>query len=109
VTEPKGFVFRAPAPPVRARTLRQFVTTLETHPADTMQGYLQRGDFSRWIGDVFGDHALAAEIRGQEARYVSGADGDTIPEIVSAIRGRYDLTIDDEEAPRVDAGAPRAA
>jgi hydroxymethylpyrimidine pyrophosphatase-like HAD family hydrolase len=109
VTEPKGFVFRAPAPPVRARTLRQFVTTLETHPADTMQGYLQRGDFSRWIGDVFGDRALAAEIRRQEARYASGADGDTIPEIVSAIRGRYDLTIDDEEAPRVDAGASRAA
>ena len=109
VTERKGFVFGAPGPSARARTLREFVTILEAHSADTMQAYLRRGDFSRWIGDVFGDHALAAEIRGQESRYVSGADGDTIPEIVSAIRGRYDLTTDDEEERRVEAVSPRAA
>jgi hypothetical protein len=58
---------------------------------------------------VFGDRALAAEIREQEARYVSGVDGDTIPEIVSAIRGRYDLTTEDEEGPRVEAASARAA
>jgi hypothetical protein len=103
VTEQKGFVFSAPAPSARARTLRQFVTVLEAYPAATMKGYLERGDFSRWIGDVFGDHALAAEIREQESRSVSGANGDTIPEIISAIRGRYDLTTDDGEEPRVDA------
>ena len=109
VTEQKGFVFGAPAPSARARTLREFVTILEAHPARAMKAYLQRGDFSRWIADVFGDRALAAEIREQEARYVTGVDGDTIPEIVSAIRGRYDLTSDDEEGPCADTASARAA
>jgi hypothetical protein len=109
VTEQKEFVFGPPVPPARARTLREFVTILETHRAGVMKGYLQRRDFSRWIGDVFGDRALAAEIRLQETRYVSGIDGDAIPEIISAIRGRYDLTTDDEEGPRVDAAGARAA
>jgi hydroxymethylpyrimidine pyrophosphatase-like HAD family hydrolase len=109
VTEQRGFVFGAPAPSARARTLREFVTILERPPIEAVQGYLQRGDFSRWIGEVFGDRALAAEIREQEQRYVSGADGDTVPEIVRAIRGRYDLTVDDEEELRVDAVPERAA
>ncbi|HVG71828.1 MAG TPA: HAD hydrolase family protein [Vicinamibacterales bacterium] len=108
VTEQKGFLFTAPAPATRARTLREFVTVLEAQPVDRLKGHLERGDFSRWIGEVFGDRALAVEIGGQERRFVSGIDGDTIPEIVSAIRGRYDLTDDDEEGPRVDADA-RAA
>lgn len=107
VTEQKGFVFTAPASPARARTLREFVTVLETQPIDRLKGHLQRGDFSRWIGEVFGDRALAAEIREQEQRFVNSVDGNTVPEIVSAIRGRYDLT-DDEEA-RVEAAGTRAA
>ena len=109
VTQQKGFVFTAPGPAVRALTLREFVTILETSAAARMQPYLQRGDFSRWIGDVFGDRALAADIRTPEQRYVSGADGDALPEIVSAIRGRYDLTTDEEEELRVDAAPVRAA
>jgi hydroxymethylpyrimidine pyrophosphatase-like HAD family hydrolase len=107
VTEQKGFVFTAPAPPARARTLREFVTVLEMQPAHRLKGHLQRNDFSRWLSDVFGDRALAAEIGEQEQRYMRGVDGDTIPEIVSAIRGRYDLT-DDEEVPRA-ATVARAA
>ena len=109
VTEQKAFVFGHGAIE-RARTLREFVAALEPQPAAALRGYLQRGDFSRWIGDVFGDRALAAEIREQEQRYISGVDVDTIPEIVSAIRGRYDLTANDEEELRVDAAPPvRAA
>ncbi|HET9193910.1 MAG TPA: HAD hydrolase family protein [Vicinamibacterales bacterium] len=108
VTEQKGFLFTAPAPPARARTLREFVAVLEAQPVDRLKGHLQRSDFSRWIGEVFGDRALAAEIGEQEQRFVSGIDRDTIPEIVSAIRGRYDLT-DDEEGPRAEAVSTRAA
>jgi hydroxymethylpyrimidine pyrophosphatase-like HAD family hydrolase len=109
VTEQKAFLFTTPGLPTRARTLREFVTILESRSAASLGGYLQRGDFSRWIGDVFGDRALAAEIHQQETRYVGGADPDTLPEIVSAIRGRYDLTTDDEEGPPGDVPSARAA
>ena len=108
VTEQNAFVFDGDGSPERARTLREFVAALEAHPVPALRGYLQRGDFSRWIGQVFGDRALAAEIAAQEQCYVSGADGDTILEIVSAIRGRYDLTSDEEEL-RVEAAPERAA
>jgi hypothetical protein len=108
VTEHKGFMFTAPAPPARARTLREFVMVLETQPVDRLKGHLERSDFSRWIGEVFGDRALAAEIGEQERRFVNAIDADSITEIVSAIRGRYDLTDDDDDGPRVEADA-RAA
>ena len=109
VTEQKGFVFAAPGLSARARTLREFVTLLESQSAGNLDGYLRRGDFSRWIGDVFGDRALAAEIREQETRYAGGINADTLPEIVGAIRGRYDLTADAEEGPPRDAPTVRAA
>lgn len=64
--------------------------------------YLRRRDFSRWIDDVFGDHALAEEIRVQEQRYGRGERRDTLATIVAAIRSRYDLTEDDD--PDAEAG-----
>ena len=97
VTEGRSFVFAANGRPAfRARTLRQFVETVEHTDIKNADGYLRRGDFSRWIGDVFGDHALAHDLRLQEQRYVAGEDRDTLPEIAAAVRSRYDLT--DEEA-----------
>ena len=93
VTEGRAFHFAANgATPHRARTLRQFVDALEHASPDVFDGYLQRGDFSRWIADVFGDYALSDELREQEWRYQAGHDANTLPEIVSAIRARYDLT-----------------
>ena len=94
VTEQKAFVFGGVGPVVRARTLRQFVEVLEQQSSAALAEYLHRRDLSRWIGDVFGDRALAAEIREQERRFTSGLDGDTIPEIIDAVRGRYDLSSD---------------
>jgi hydroxymethylpyrimidine pyrophosphatase-like HAD family hydrolase len=93
VTESRAFVFAANGHTAhRARTLRQFVGAVESTDVKTADGYLRRGDFSRWIGDVFGDHALAEELRAQEQRYSRGQDHDTLPEIAEAIRSRYDLT-----------------
>jgi hypothetical protein len=96
VTESRAFQFGANGgPPRRVRTLRQFVDTLEGAAPASLAGYVRRGDFSRWIADVFGDNALADELRVEEQRFRSSVDTDVVPEIIGAIRGRYDLTEDD--------------
>jgi hypothetical protein len=82
----------------RIRTLRQFVSELESSPKALLDGYINRSDFSRWIGDVFGDRALADELRELEARYRSGSRQETLAEMANAVRGRYDLSDDDLEA-----------
>jgi hydroxymethylpyrimidine pyrophosphatase-like HAD family hydrolase len=93
VTEHRAFVFAAtgPASAHRARTLRQFVNVLEQAPAASLEGHLRRGDFSRWIADVFGDYPLAAELRKVEERHRAGASADTVHDIAAAIRARYDV------------------
>jgi hypothetical protein len=102
VTEGRAFVFSTGGQPPhpKARTLRDFVQELEGRPVESLDGYLRRGDFSRWIGDVFGDHALAAELRALEAEYQQGLDEDATADIANAIRGRYDLT-EEEDATAV--------
>jgi hypothetical protein len=93
VTDHRAFVFVADGQtsPYRVRTLREFVSALEHAPASRLDGYVRRGDFSRWIGDVFGDHSLAADIRALEQRHRSRASPETLPEIAAAVRERYDL------------------
>ena len=102
VSEGRAFVFsEGPAAGRRARTLRQFVTFVEHATSAAFDGHLRRRDFSRWIGDVFGDHALASDLRTHEERYRRGDDPEIVPEIVAAIRGRYDLTDDGHPFPDV--------
>jgi hypothetical protein len=72
----------------RLRTLRQFVTHLEQAPRSAVEPYMRRGDFSRWIKDVFGDHALATELRMIE---MQPAGPGTVAAMVDAVRSRYDL------------------
>ena len=84
-------------PEHRIRTLRQFVSALETRSARSLEGYIIRGDFSRWVGDVFGDQALAAEIRTLERRHRAASSVETLPKMANAVRGRYDLADDDAE------------
>lgn len=96
VTESRAFQFGANGgPPLRARTLRQFVEALEHGSPAALASYMRRGDFSRWIADVFGDNALADELRVQEQRFRTSADGDVLPEMAGAIRARYDLMEDE--------------
>jgi hydroxymethylpyrimidine pyrophosphatase-like HAD family hydrolase len=93
VTESRAFQFAANGgPPRRVRTLREFVETLEGTSAASLAPYVRRGDFSRWIAEVFGDNALAEELRREEQRFTTRTDSDVVPEIVGAIRARYDLT-----------------
>lgn len=92
VSEHQAFVF-APqsAQPFRAHTLRQFVCAVERMPAARLGGNLERGDFSRWIRDVFGDHAMAMELQRLEERHRAGSHADLVPEVTAVIRSRYEL------------------
>jgi len=82
-------------PPRRARTLRQLVAELERAPASSLEPYVRRGDFSRWMADVLGDHALAAELRALEERHRASEQAETVLEMVAAIRARYDFVEED--------------
>ncbi len=75
-----------------AHTLREFVMVLETLDVTQADGYLRRGDFSRWIADVFGDRALAREIQKDEREYVHSRAEDAVAQIAAAVTSRYELT-----------------
>jgi hydroxymethylpyrimidine pyrophosphatase-like HAD family hydrolase len=75
----------------RARSLRQFVSVVEQRSMTDLDGHLQRGDFSTWIANVFGDYVLADVVRGIEGDYRSGESLDVIPKLKDAIRSRYDF------------------
>lgn len=95
VSETRAFVFGGDGRPVvRARTLRQFVEAVTVGPPAAMEPYVRRGDFSRWMRDVFGDRALADELESLEDRHRRTARPETLAEIIEAVRGRYDVADD---------------
>ncbi len=98
VSDSRAFVFGTR----RARTLRQFVEVLG-QPEGNLDGYLRRNDFSRWIADVFGDYALADDLRLIEERYRNGWVSDVAGELIHEIRSRYDLR--DDNVPLMPATA----
>jgi hypothetical protein len=99
VSAPRAFVFNAHGNQRHAvHTLREFVAALETPPCAALEAYIVRGDFSRWIGDVFGDRALADELRLLEERYRTGPCDDAVREVADAVRARYDLSEDEAES-----------
>ena len=57
----------------RARTVRDLLRILPALPESVVQRHLARGDFRRWIEDVFGDHELGAAIRPLEQTDASTA------------------------------------
>ena len=105
VSDRRAFVFVEPGRTVRARTLRDFVAELERAQPSTLVPYVARSDFSRWIREVFGDHPLASELQALEVRHRTLTSPETIPEMVNAIRVRYDLIHEGEAA----VGPPAAA
>lgn len=96
VSEGRAFVFPSITRngPVRARTLREFVDAIEHAGTRPLAPYMARGDFSRWIGEVFGDFALAAELAALEQRHQKSPRPETVPEMVELVRARYDLTVE---------------
>jgi hydroxymethylpyrimidine pyrophosphatase-like HAD family hydrolase len=93
VSDSRAFVFSRDGAPGgrRANTLREFVAILDDVPVAALDGHLRRGDFSRWIGEVFGDYPLAKTIHGVEVAYGAGRQRDVAATIAQAIRSRYDF------------------
>jgi hydroxymethylpyrimidine pyrophosphatase-like HAD family hydrolase len=77
---------------IRAHTLREFAAVIRELDEREAGGYLGRGDFSRWVGGVFGDQPLARELEGYERRYAKAGFQDAVERIVGAIDCRYELT-----------------
>ena len=93
VGDAQAFVFHTNGrlPTSRVRTLREFVAVLDSLDVTQADGYLRRGDFSRWIGDVFGDRALARELQKHEREYVDSGSGNAVARIAAAVKSRYEL------------------
>ena len=75
----------------RAGTLKELLEIVATTPPGALDGHLRRSDFSRWIGDVFGDHFLSSQVWKIEEQYRVGWAVDVNDRLVEAIRGRYEL------------------
>ena len=74
-----------------ARTLKEFGMMLERLPIVAIEGHARRGDFSRWIGEVFGDRPLAVAISHVEEEYRRARVANLPKAIAKPIRERYEL------------------
>jgi hydroxymethylpyrimidine pyrophosphatase-like HAD family hydrolase len=74
-----------------ARTLNEFVDIVATAAPQSLAIHLQRGDFSRWIVEVFGDRQLATTIRRLEDNHRLARISDINDAIAVAVRERYEL------------------
>jgi hypothetical protein len=84
-----------------ARTLKDFLTLLELVPPGVLTGHALRGDYSRWVADVFHDHALASEIRKVEQRFRLGHIHDLTAAITKLIQERYEFSAGRAGEPQV--------
>jgi len=92
--EDQGFWFTEGGKTVAgpARTLKIFLALLQVAPTPVLIGHAQRGDFSRWIANVFHDHALASEIRKMEQRAQHSHNHDLTKAIANLIHERYEFS-----------------
>jgi hypothetical protein len=75
----------------RARTLKEFVTLQAQLPAAALGGHARRGDFSRWIRNVFGDEPLAVQIRQVEKGFRQGRIANLSESLAAPIHQRYEI------------------
>lgn len=75
-----------------ARTLKEFLRLLNQSDPKVVVGHAQRGDFSRWIADIFHDHVLASGIRKIEQRFRLGHLRDLTESIAKSIEDRYEFS-----------------
>jgi hypothetical protein len=83
---------KANGPP--ARSLQQFLLSLARISVTSLGGHVRRGDFSRWIADVYHDDRLASNIRKVEQRYRLGHLEDVREVVGKLIQERYAFSSD---------------
>jgi hypothetical protein len=82
-----------------ADSLVSFREQLEAVDDTTLAGHAARGDFSRWVGDVFSDAQLAAQLRKTERRWNRGEISDLRNAVRELIARRYDVASGRASAP----------
>jgi len=75
-----------------ARSLKQFAASLQDCPASSVGDHARRGDFSRWIANVFHDNRLASDVRKIEQRYRLGHLDDVRQLMATLIQERYGVS-----------------
>jgi hydroxymethylpyrimidine pyrophosphatase-like HAD family hydrolase len=75
-----------------ARSLKEFVSLLASTPVASLGEHARRGDFSRWIANVFHDNRLASDVRKIEQRYRLGHLDDVRQSMATLIQERYGLS-----------------
>jgi len=114
LTEGRGFVFTDNGKPVGhpVRSLKEFICVLETLPLPVLEGHARRGDFSRWISDVFHDHVLGSAMRKVEQRYRLGHIQNLYSSLAYSVEERYELLPEFQkgrDAARTAAASKRSA
>lgn len=87
----RRFVFSAAPGRPAAASLAGFAAMLVQIAPAHLEWHLRHHDFSRWLGEVFGDHTLARDVAAVEAAHALGRAVDPAGTIVAAIRRRYDV------------------
>ena len=87
----REFLFRRDgAPPsATADSLASFLRQAAVVPEDLLAHHAGRGDFSRWIQDVFADAELARQLQKVEARWRRGELTDLRQSVETLIAARY--------------------
>jgi hydroxymethylpyrimidine pyrophosphatase-like HAD family hydrolase len=85
------FLFRRPDGRVvaEAQSLHEFRRVVATVGDDVLSHHTGRGDFSRWVLDVFSDRELARQLRKTEARWRRGETPDLRRALDRLITFRY--------------------
>jgi hydroxymethylpyrimidine pyrophosphatase-like HAD family hydrolase len=87
----KAFVFTRHGAPTGsiARTMRDFARSVAQTDSTVLRGHLRRGDFSRWVRDVFVDHRLAQQLGQLEQIHQYEDLAEIRQAIVRLIEARY--------------------
>ena len=91
VVSGQEFVFTENGKPIGspARSLKQFAALLQDHSVNSLGDHARRGDFSRWIANVFHDYRLASDVRKIEQQYRLSDLGDVRQPIAALILEQY--------------------